>query len=186
MQRGDADKNPDQNEWMTDNLCLYTNALYGCVIPIIALTKLIPPSTIYTLANDSYTIANDNHTLANDLSGCIKICKEKEIRLSGPGPGRKKASEENFNKKQAYEDACARNAVESVFGVSKRKYCLDRIMAHLEETTKCLIAMNFFVLNMEKKLRLLFAQFLKRLFSHVFSSRISIFFRLSEDYLSFS
>lgn len=33
----------------------------------------------------------------------------------------------------------ARNAVESVFGVSKRKYCLDRIMAHLEETTKCAI-----------------------------------------------
>ncbi len=118
--------------------------------------------------------------------GNRQFCKEKGIRLSGPGLGRKKASEENFNKKQAYEDACARNAVESVFGVSKRKYCLDRIMAHLEETTKCLIAMNFFVLNMEKKLRLLFAQFLKMHFSHVFSSRISIFFMLRENYLSFS
>lgn len=100
-----------------------------------------------------------------------RFCKEKGIRLSGPGLGRKKASEEAANKKQAYEDACARNAVESVFGVSKRRYCLDRIMAHLEGTTKCLIAMNFFVLNMEKKLRLLFVQFFKMLFSHVFGSR---------------
>lgn len=83
----------------------------------------------------------------------------------------KKASEETANKKQAYEDTCGRNALESVFGVSKRKYCLDRIIAHLEETTKCLIAMNFFVLNTGKKLRLLFIQFLKMLFSHVFSSR---------------
>lgn len=115
-----------------------------------------------------------------------QFCKEKGIRLSGPKLGRKKVDEETATKKQAYEDACARNAVESVFGVSKRKYCLDRIMAHLEETTKCLIAMNFFVLNMEKKLRLLFAQFLKMLFSKVLSSLYIHILYFRKNYLSFS
>ena len=37
-------------------------------------------------------------------------------------------------------------------------------MAHLDKTTECLVAMNFFVFNMEKKLRLLFALFLKTYF----------------------
>jgi transposase, IS5 family len=95
-----------------------------------------------------------------------RFCKGNGIRLSGPRLGRTKEAEEAAVKKQAYDDACTRNAVEGVFGVCKRKYGLSKIMAHLDETTECLIAMNFFVLNMEKKLRLLFAHFLKELFRY--------------------
>lgn len=115
-----------------------------------------------------------------------KFCKKNGIRLSGPRLGRRSADEEASTKKQAYEDACARNAVESVFGVSKRKYCLDRIMAHLEETTKCLIAMNFFVLNMEKKLRLLFAQFLEMLYSCIWRLHFIHKLYICKIYSSFS
>lgn len=91
------------------------------------------------------------------------FCKENGIRLSGPKLGRIKESESAAERKQAYRDACDRNAVEGIFGVCKRKYGLNRIMAHLDKTTECLIAMNFFVLNMEKKLRLLFALIFKSL-----------------------
>ncbi len=59
-------------------------------------------------------------------------------------------------------------------------------MAHLEETTKCLIAMNFFVLNIEKKLRHLFAQFKKCYFHMCLVLAIPTFCILRENYLSFS
>jgi hypothetical protein len=93
-----------------------------------------------------------------------RFCKDNGIRLSGPRLGRPKETEETALKKQAYDDACKRNAVEGAFGVCKRKYGLSKIMAHLDVTTECLIAMNFFVLNMEKKLRLLFTRFSNELF----------------------
>ena len=91
------------------------------------------------------------------------FCKKNGIRLSGPKLGRRIVRESAAELKQAYKDACDRNAVESIFGVCKRKYGLNRIMAHLDSTTECLVAMNFFVYNMEKKLRLLFALFFRSL-----------------------
>lgn len=85
-------------------------------------------------------------TLCAEARG--KVRKEKGIRLSGPGPGRKKAGEETSGKKHAQEDACALNAAESVFGVGKRKYCPDRITARLKITAGYSTAVNFFVLHM--------------------------------------
>jgi len=57
-----------------------------------------------------------------------------------------------------------RNAVEGKFGEGKRKYGLDRIYAKTKETAKSIIAMHFLVMNLERKLRVLFVQFFWRIF----------------------
>jgi hypothetical protein len=88
---------------------------------------------------------------------------------SGPRLGRPKKNEIHEHNKQTYIDSCERNAVEGVFGTGKRKYGLDRIMAHLKNTSECVIAMNFFIMNMEHKWRLFFVRFVRWLFENVFS-----------------
>lgn len=45
------------------------------------------------------------------------------------------------------------------------KYNLDRIFARLKETSECVIAMQFLMMNLEHKLRVLLTQFWKTLFS---------------------
>lgn len=92
-------------------------------------------------------------------------CKQLGIRISGPRLGRPKADETKADKRQAYEDSCIRNAVEGEFGVGKRKYGLDRIMAKLRETSEAVIGMHFLVMNMERRLRLLFILIIKWLFA---------------------
>jgi len=83
-------------------------------------------------------------------------CKERQIRLSGLKLGRKNAEIKQEEAKQLHKDGCERNAIEGEFGVVKRKYGLDRIMTKLPNTSQTSIAMGFFVVNMERKRRLLF------------------------------
>lgn len=86
----------------------------------------------------------------------IKYCKTKGIRLSGPKLGRPKADEIKAGKKQAYQDSFERNAVEGKFGEAKRSYKMDSILAKLKETGETVIAMHLLVMNLERRLRLLF------------------------------
>ena len=86
-------------------------------------------------------------------------CKQRFIRLSGPKLGRKTKDIKAEEAKQRHLDACERNAVEGEFGICKRKLGLDLIMQKLPETSLTMVAMNFFVANMERRLRLLFAPF---------------------------
>jgi len=86
-------------------------------------------------------------------------CKLHHIRLSGLPLGRKNEEDKRNQAKQLHQDACDRNAVEGEFGVTKRKFGLDRIMTKLPDTSRTAVAMGFFVANMERKLRLLFAPF---------------------------
>lgn len=96
----------------------------------------------------------------------IAYCKKHHIRLSGPKLGRPpvktlmKKAEKNIERL----DAGMRNAVEAKFGEGKRKYGLDRIYAKLKGTAECMIAMQFLVMNLEHKLRVLFIQILSSLF----------------------
>ncbi len=57
-------------------------------------------------------------------------------------------------KAQEKRDVSVRNAVEGEFGVGKRKYGLSLIMIKLPNTSETVISLNFFLLNLEKKLRL--------------------------------
>ena len=49
-------------------------------------------------------------------------------------------------------------------GEGKRKYGLSRIMAHLKQTAECVICMQFLVMNLERKLRVLFVLIFELMF----------------------
>jgi hypothetical protein len=76
-------------------------------------------------------------------------CKSRGIKLSGPKLGRKSEETKEAERRQVREDGRKRNAIEGSYGVSKRKYGLDLIMAKLPETAKTEISFGFFVKNME-------------------------------------
>ena len=96
----------------------------------------------------------------------LAYCKAHGIRMSGPRLGRPIADAvlKKADKRLEQEDARNRNAVEGKFGEGKRKYSLSRIMARLKETAESVIAMQFFVMNLEHKLRVLFVQIFNMLF----------------------
>jgi len=80
------------------------------------------------------------------------FCKMHGIHLSGPKlgrPGKTYAEELKTELREVGE----RNAVEGKFGNGKRKLGLSLIMAKLQETTGSMIAMDIFILNMERFLR---------------------------------
>lgn len=89
------------------------------------------------------------------------FCKERGIRLSGPPLGRPNndPAERAKTKKQERLDAGIRNAVEGSYGVTKRKFTLDLIMSKLMETSETVIRLNFTLLNLERRLRLLLRRF---------------------------
>lgn len=93
-------------------------------------------------------------------------CKEHGIRLSGPKLGRPLAKSllKKAEKKIERLDARERNAVEAKFGEGKRKYGLSRIYAKLKETAESVISLQFLVMNLDSKLRVLFVQMQLSLF----------------------
>jgi hypothetical protein len=94
------------------------------------------------------------------------FCKSKGIRLSGPKLGRSSEDEKKEEKKQSYQDSCERNEVEGKFGLGKRKYTMDRIMAKLQSTSESMIILNLLVMNLDKRLQLLFHKFLDCVFRY--------------------
>jgi len=90
----------------------------------------------------------------------ISYCKRRGIKISGSRLGKNAETEK--------ENASIRNAIEGKFGEGKRKYSLARIMAKLENTSKTVIGLIILVMNLEKRLRLLFIQKLSELFYHSF------------------
>jgi IS5 family transposase len=88
----------------------------------------------------------------------IVFCNSKGIRISGPKLGRPK-KDELIDKTQEYKDSGIRNAVEGKFGEGKTVYGLNRIKAKLKETSETVINLAFWVMNLNKRLRLLFALF---------------------------
>lgn len=90
----------------------------------------------------------------------LAYCKSLGIRLSGPRLGRPSKTEDKTLERVARQDASERNAVESKFGEGKRKYGLGLIRARLQETSETVVALQFLILNLERKLRVLFLKFL--------------------------
>lgn len=94
----------------------------------------------------------------------LRFCKEKGTRLGGPPLGRPSADQQE-QKKIAKADAAARNAVEGKFGEGKRSYGLGRIRARFQTTSEIVIGLQLLVMNLEKRLRVLFLPFLQWLWS---------------------
>lgn len=87
------------------------------------------------------------------------FCKERGIRISGPPLGRPPANVSESQKKQAREDERIRNRIEGKFGVSKRRFSLNRVMAKLPHTSQTAIAITFLVMNLSTLLRQVFLSF---------------------------
>ena len=94
----------------------------------------------------------------------IKYCKDRGIRLSGPALGRKSKEKKKEEIKLLKQDAKERNAVEGKFGEAKRKYGLDRVMGKLRETSETMIMLQFMVMNLERKLRVLIFKYIELVF----------------------
>ena len=89
--------------------------------------------------------------------------QEHGIQLTGPTLGRpaKNAERTKQAKKQEYQDICDRIIVEGEFGVGKRSYGLNRSMAHLQETSFCVIGIALLCMNLAKRRWSLLLQFLR-------------------------
>jgi transposase, IS5 family len=94
----------------------------------------------------------------------LNYCKKLGIRLSGPRLGRpSKEKNHTADRQQERQDAIQRNAIEGKFGEGKRKLGLGRILARGAETSLTIIALQFLVMNLERRLRVLFLPFFKLL-----------------------
>lgn len=94
----------------------------------------------------------------------LNYCKELGIRLSGPRLGRpSKEQNHTADRKQGRQDAAQRNAIEGKFGEGKRKLGLGRIRTRGAKTSLTVIALQFLVMNLERRLRVLFLLFFRLL-----------------------
>lgn len=87
-------------------------------------------------------------------------CKERGIRMSGPPLGRPPKSLSKKVKKQTHEDERIRNEIEGKFGIGKRRFGLNRVMAKLDQTSLTAIAITFLVMNLSYLLRQVYSPFL--------------------------
>lgn len=99
----------------------------------------------------------------------IRYCKEHGIRLSGPKLGRPPKQTDPEQKELERQDMGERNAVEGKFGEGKRIYGLGLIRTRLRQTSEAVIAIQLLVMNLEKRLRLLFWLLLGELFGMDFN-----------------
>lgn len=79
-------------------------------------------------------------------------CAERGIRLAGPPLGRPPTDPQQAAERAraARADECERVPIEGVFGVLKRRYSLNRIMAKLAKTSESVITLVFLVMNLTK------------------------------------
>jgi hypothetical protein len=101
------------------------------------------------------------------------FCKQHGIRLSGPALGRKPKNGPTSEERQvAKRDTGERNAIEGKFGEGKRKYGLGCIRARLAKTSESVITLQLLVMNLERRLRVLFCF----IFSMLSRSRLALSF----------
>ena len=95
-----------------------------------------------------------------------QYCKERGIRMSGPKLGRPSKDKALYRQQLLEErsESGERNAIESSFGVGKRRYGLNLVMERLQETSKVAIHACILTMNLWKRLReLLFVLFRRTL-----------------------
>lgn len=79
-------------------------------------------------------------------------CTERGIRLAGVGPGRPPKDRARLKAihKEARQDEADRQPMEGIFGRSKRRFNLDRLLTRLPNTSANAIALVMIILNLEK------------------------------------
>ena len=104
-----------------------------------------------------------------------KYLKERNIKITGKPLGRpsKKQQLSSQQKYRLRKKSAQRNHVEGKFGQGKRGYGLNNIKARLYETSESWVNSIFFVMNLEKLLKLIdkygniFVDFFIRLILHI-------------------
>lgn len=91
----------------------------------------------------------------------LKYCRGLGIRLSGPALGRPTVESQEADRKQERQDSAERNAIEGKFGEGKRRFGLGLIRAKKAASSLTVIALQFMVMNLERRLRALFAFFFR-------------------------
>ena len=104
----------------------------------------------------------------------LQYCKDHGIRMSGPKLGRPPKQVDREQKKMEQQDMGERNAVEGKFGEGKRIYGLGLIRTRLRQTSETVIAIQLLIMNLEKRLRLLFLLILGELFGTDFGTTGSL------------
>src|SRR5690625_2310215 len=105
-----------------------------------------------------------------------RYCKKHGIRMSGPALGRPpKNGMPHEQRKITKQDAAERNGIEGKFGEAKRKYGLGHIRASLVETSESVIHMKVLVMNLVRRLRLIFCHFFNSLLHYWFRTKIFLF-----------
>ena len=91
----------------------------------------------------------------------MRYCKEHRIHLNGPKLGKPYADPaiQRQQKKLEWQESGERGEIERIFGVGKRRYCLDCIVTKLKETSEVMIHASVLYMNLWKKLRLLLRLF---------------------------
>ena len=92
-----------------------------------------------------------------------RFCKEKAIRLSGRPLGRPKTDRNGQPVSDTLyrQDLKDRIQVEGKFGEAKRTYSLDRVMAHLKETTITVLHAVAITMNLKRWLKALLSRLLQ-------------------------
>ncbi len=96
--------------------------------------------------------------------------KKLGIRYSGASLGRPVQNLSKSEKDLRKKEANSRNAIEGKFGVGKRKFGLDRILAKLKNTSESWIAAIVLVMNITHWLSKNFLSFFKILMKQLFSN----------------
>ena len=97
----------------------------------------------------------------------LQYCKDRGIHLNGPKLGRppKDLTLYREQRRQEREESSERNAIESTFGVGKRRYALGHITMKLQHTSEVAILLVFLSMNLQKRLRSLLCAFCLHWFS---------------------
>ena len=78
--------------------------------------------------------------------------------MNGPKLGRPPKDKTVYDQQRLLErnEAGERNAIEGKFGEAKRRYGLNRVMARLSDTGNTTIHLTILMMNLQKRLRVLF------------------------------
>lgn len=124
-------------------------------------------STTLPASVESYRRANGHYperVLADKIFRTrenLSYCKERVIRMSGQKLGRRTADDAAYReeKRIEWQESGECSEIERDFGVAKRRYTLGSVMTKLKHTSEVSVHVTILVMNLWRKLRLLFCRF---------------------------
>lgn len=110
----------------------------------------------------------------------LNYCRDRGIHMNGPRLGRPPKDRELYEQlcRAERDEAGERNEVEGKFGTGKRCYGLGRLTSRLQCTCETQIHMIVLTMNLMKKMKSSFTQFLRLYYSAVLWQKKELFFHV--------